>query len=110
MDKYLTAEGVMRTLHICRRTAINYMHQMPHVNTGGKLLVSEISLMKWIEDHTQRPAEPVKEADYTRRPRRRADLDDNILVLPNGHIPTRAQERELRRLAEEEKKRRRKQA
>lgn len=110
MDKYYTAEGVMNILHVKRRTAISYMHQMTHVNTGGKLLVSEISLMQWIADHTQKPAEPVEAIDYTRRPRRRADLDDNILSLPNGHIPTRAQERELRRLAEEERKRRRKQA
>lgn len=106
MDKYYTVEGIMSILHVKRETARKYMQQMSHVDTGGKLLVSEIALMRWITDHTKEPEVQEVEAPTARRPRRRAALDDNILSLPNGHIPTRAQERELRRLAEEEKKRR----
>lgn len=106
MDKYYSTEGVMDILHVCRRTAVSYMHQMTHVNTGGKLLVTETALEDWIASHTREPRAPVSATDYSCRPRYREGLDDNVFALPNGHIPTRAQERELRRQAEERKRRR----
>ena len=72
MERMLTPEDVAQVLSVSRRTAYDYMTQMPHLDRPRR--VSEYSLHEWIMERTIDPTARKRMHNVTdyRLPRRRA--------------------------------------
>lgn len=63
MEKMLTIRDVMEVIPLSKTSCVAIVNSIPHINTGGKLLVSRRELESWIRRHTvtgKKPPTPPK--------------------------------------------------
>ena len=80
MGKLLTVKAVMKIIPLGRTSVTKIIKSMPHVDSGGKLMIEEDLIVRWIRSHTVYPEEQLKAAKTKTR-----KLDP----AANGHIPYR---------------------
>lgn len=68
MVKLLTVRDVMAVIPLGKTRVTEIINSLPHINTGGKLLVEEVAIERWIRDNTvtgtkkqAAPAKPVRQ-------------------------------------------------
>ena len=80
MDKLLTPDDVAAILQVSRRTAYNYMGQMPHLERPFR--VSEAGLRAWLYERTAQPGEKGKGLQKARQRAVKMPLLGNDYHIP----------------------------
>ena len=81
MGKLLTVKDVQKIIPMGRTSVTAIIKTLPHINTGGKLLVDEEQIDRWIRIRTVYPDPPRQEA-ARHKPR-------NVEPIASGPIPYR---------------------
>lgn len=86
-SKLLTVRDVMQRIPLGKTRITAIVNTLPHINTGGKLLVDESYVSAWIALNTKRPGQP----DEKPRPKKRRPMPADVFLTDDGKIPTRKQ-------------------
>ena len=100
-SKLLTVRDVMQRIPLGKTRITAIVNTLPHINTGGKLLVDESYVSAWIALNTKRPGQP----DEKPRPKKRRPMPADVILTDDGKIPTRKQ---LQQILERQRKEKRK--
>lgn len=100
-SKLLTVRDVMQRIPLGKTRITAIVNTLPHINTGGKLLVDESYVSAWIALNTKRPGHP----DEKPRPKKRRPMPADVILTDDGKIPTRKQLQQILERQRKEKRR-----
>lgn len=83
-DRLLTVKDAMQVIPLGKTKVTQIINSIPHINTGGKLLVASSALERWIAQN-MRPGKSAEPAQLP-TPRNRPKIDG---LTADGLIPYR---------------------
>ena len=84
MEKLMTVKDAMQIIPLGKTKVTQIINSIPHINTGGKLLVASSALERWIAQN-MRPGKSTEPAQRP-TPRKRPKIDG---LTADGLIPYR---------------------